>query len=215
MNRLFSLDNPFMQFLSKVCDLLILNVIFILSCIPFITIGASLAALNSISLKLVRREDPYIVKGFFKEFASNFKQGTVVWLISVALFFFFRYDYMIASSMKGDLFFVVRLLLLMIILVLAAAFLYVFPIIAHYVCTTRQAIRNAFLMCMGHLPYTLIMFVYFGIIGFLLFFSTKTFGFVIAISMICGFSITAYICNICFSRIFKKYDPEEESDPAE
>lgn len=64
MNRLFSLDNPFMQFLSKVCDLLILNVIFILSCIPFITIGASLAALNSISLKLVRREDPYIVKGF-------------------------------------------------------------------------------------------------------------------------------------------------------
>ena len=103
----------------------------------------------------------------------------------------------------------------MIILVLAAAFLYVFPIIAHYVCTTRQAIRNAFLMCMGHLPYTLIMFVYFGIIGFLLFFSTKTFGFVIAISMICGFSITAYICNICFSRIFKKYDPEEKPDPAE
>ena len=61
----------------------------------------------------------------------------------------------------------------------------------------------------------IISYIILGIIGFLLFFSTKTFGFVIAISMICGFSITAYICNICFSRIFKKYDPEEESDPAE
>ena len=55
MSRLFSLENPFMQFLSKVCDMLILNVVFIFSCVPLFTIGASLSALNTIALKLVRR----------------------------------------------------------------------------------------------------------------------------------------------------------------
>ena len=66
MSRLFSLENPFMQFLSKVCDMLILNVVFIFSCVPLFTIGASLSALNTIALKLVRREEPYIVKDFSK-----------------------------------------------------------------------------------------------------------------------------------------------------
>ncbi|GLG04679.1 hypothetical protein ACI3DN_04255 [Sellimonas catena] len=110
---------------------------------------------------------------------------------------------------------VIQLLLLMIILVFAAAFLYVFPIISHYICTTKQAVRNAFLMSIGHLPYTLIMFAYFALIGFLLTASTTTFGLVIAISMICGFSVTAYMCCILFNRIFKKYDPEEEKEAAE
>lgn len=215
MSRLFSLENPFMQFLSKVCDLLILNVIFIFSCVPLFTIGASLSALNTIALKLVRGQDPYIVKGFFKAFVANFKQSTIVWLISVVVFIFFRYDYMIASSLEGSMFRIIQLLLLMIILVFAAAFLYVFPIISHYICTTKQAIRNAFLMSLGHLPYTLIMFAYFALIGFLLSASTKTFGFVIGISMICGFSVTAYLCCILFSRVFKKYDPEEEKEAAE
>ena len=45
MNRLFNIDNPVMQFLSKMFDLIVLNLIFILSCIPIITIGASISAL--------------------------------------------------------------------------------------------------------------------------------------------------------------------------
>ena len=215
MSRLFSLENPFFQFLSKVFDMLILNVFFIFSCVPLFTIGASLSALNSIALKLGRRGEPYIVKGFFKAFAANFKQSTIVWLLSVAVFLFFRYDYIIAASVGGTMFRVIQLLLLMIILVFAAAFLYVFPIISHYICTTKQAVRNAFLMSIGHLPYTLIMFAYFALIGFLLTASTTTFGLVIAISMICGFSVTAYMCCILFNRIFKKYDPEEEKEAAE
>ena len=215
MSRLFSLENPFMQFLSKVCDMLILNVVFIFSCVPLFTIGASLSALNTLALKLVRREEPYSVKGLFKAFAANFKQSTIVWLLSVAVFLFFRYDYIIAASVGGTMFRVIQLLLLMIILVFAAAFLYVFPIISHYICTTKQAVRNAFLMSIGHLPYTLIMFAYFALIGFLLTASTTTFGLVIAISMICGFSVTAYMCCILFNRIFKKYDPEEEKEAAE
>lgn len=213
MSRLFNLDNPFMQFLSKICDLLILNVIFIFSCIPLFTIGAALSALNAVTLKMVRHEEPYIVKGFFKAFAANFKQSTIVWLLSIIVFLFLRYDYTIAVSLNNSLFQGIRILLFMIILIFAAAFLYVFPIISHYVCTTKQAVRNAFMMSLGHFPYTLIMFAYFALISFLLSASTTTLGFVIAYSMICGFSATAYFFCILLNRIFKKYDPETDQDP--
>lgn len=212
MNRLFSLDNPFMQFLSKICDLLILNVIFIFSCIPIFTIGASLSALYTITLKMVRHEEPYIVKGFFKAFVSNFKQGTIIWLLSLIAFIFFRYDYTLASSMNNS---VIQLLLLVVILLFISAFLYVFPIISHFICTTKQAIRNAFMMSLGHFPYTLIMLAYFALIAFLLTASTTTFGFVVGASMVCGFSVTAFLFCLLFHRIFKKYEPKEVEETSE
>lgn len=84
MNRLFNIDNPVMQFLSKMFDLIVLNLIFILSCIPIITIGASISALYYVCLKMLRGEDPYIWQNFWKSFRQNFKQSTVVWLLFLA-----------------------------------------------------------------------------------------------------------------------------------
>lgn len=213
MHGLFNLDNPFLQFLSRVCDLIILNLLFILTCIPIITIGASLSALYTIALKMVRNEESYIAKGYFKAFASNFKQSTVLWLISIVLFLFFRYDYIIASSQNTGMFRIMQVMLLMVILVFAAAFLYVFPVASHFVCTLKQVIKNSFLMSIGHLPYTLILFAIYGLIWFVMTYSVKTLGLVIGISMICGFSVTAYVTCIIFSKIFKKYEPEKEPEP--
>ena len=213
MRGLFNLDNPFLQFLSRVCDLIILNLLFILTCIPIITIGASLSALYTIALKMVRNEESYIAKGYFKAFASNFKQSTVLWLISIVLFLFFRYDYIIASSQNTGMFRIIQVMLLMVILVFAAAFLYVFPVASHFVCTLKQVIKNSFLMSIGHLPYTLILFAIYGLIWFVMTYSVKTLGLVIGISMIFGFSVTAYVTCIIFSKIFKKYEPEKEPEP--
>lgn len=214
MSRLFNLENPFMQFLSKVFDLIVLNIIFILTCIPVFTIGASLSALYDVSLKMVRKRDTYVIKGYFHAFVSNFKQSTIIWIFCVFLFFFFQYDYMIITSQNSIGFQVVRILFFMVLFILIAAFFYIFPIASHFVCTIRQLIRNAFLMSLGHLPYTLIFFVYYAAVYFIATRSVTLLGGAIAISMICGFSVTAYLFSIIFSRIFKKYEPEEsEEDP--
>ena len=64
MNNLFNLDNPVMQFLSRIFDLVVLNVIFLVFCIPVVTAGASLSGLYYVSLKIVRGEEPYIWRYF-------------------------------------------------------------------------------------------------------------------------------------------------------
>ena len=53
MGRLFNLDNPFMLALNKLADLIILNFLTMICCIPVITIGASMTALNYVALKIV------------------------------------------------------------------------------------------------------------------------------------------------------------------
>lgn len=93
MSRFFNPDNPVMEFIAKVFDLVILNLIFIFSCVPIITIGASTSALSYVTFKMVRGEDPYIWRNFWKSFRQNFKQGTLVWIFSILIFIFLGMDF--------------------------------------------------------------------------------------------------------------------------
>lgn len=208
MNRLFSPDNPVMQFISKIFDLVVLNLIFILGCVPVVTIGASISSLYYVSLKLVRGEDPYIWQNYWKAFRQNFKQSTIVWLLTLLIFAVLGMDFYIINSKDTVLFAAVRVCLWMVCIFLAGMFLYVFPIISHFVCTLAQAVKNAALMTVGHLPFTVLLLALHGIVLYLCTRSVKSFALVIVLSGICGFSTVAYTACIIFDRIFKRYEPE-------
>lgn len=208
MSRFFNPDNPVMEFIAKIFDLVILNLIFIFSCVPIITIGASTSALSYVTLKMVRSEDPYIWRNFWKSFRQNFKQGTLVWIFSILIFIFFGMDFYIINSQNTSLFAVVRILLWIVCAVALSVFLYVFPVISHFVCTTKQALKNALLMTFGHLPYTLMMLALAGLLLFLCSNSSKLFAMIVVLSGICGFSVVSFVYSIMFDRIFQKYESE-------
>ena len=208
MSRFFTPDNPVMEFIAKIFDLVILNLIFIFSCVPIITIGASTSALSYVTLKMVRGEDPYIWRNFWKSFRQNFKQGTLVWIFSILIFIFLGMDFYIINSQNTSLFAVVRILLWIVCAVALSVFLYVFPVISHFVCTTKQALKNALLMTFGHLPYTLMMLALAGLLLFLCSSSSKLVAMIVVISGICGFSVVSFVYSIMFDRIFQKYESE-------
>lgn len=213
MNNLFNLDNPVMQFLFKVSDLIILNLIFLLSCIPVITIGPALCALYYVNLKIARGEDPYIWTNYWKAFRQNFKQGTIVWLISIAIFIFLKLDFDIVLAQKSDAFNALGMFLFVISVFLISVFIYVFPIISHFVCTTKQAIKNAALMSIAHLPFTLLLLALHLGIYFFATMSVRTLAMTFTLSLICGFSCISLTACIFFSKIFRHYEPAPE--PAE
>lgn len=213
MNRLFNLDNPFMQFLFRVSDLIILNLIFMLSCIPIVTIGASISALHSVCLKIVRGQESYMWQGFWKAFRQNFKQGTVLWIISIVIFFVIHMDFTILNAGDHPLFGYVKVALGSVTAVLFSMFIYVFPIISHFRCTIRQAIKNSLFMTIGHLPFSILLVVMYGLIFFLATLNVKMLALVIAVATICGFSVVTLTACIIFDRIFKKYEPEQEPLP--
>lgn len=208
MSRFFNPDNPVMEFIAKIFDLVILNLIFIFSCVPIITIGASTSALSYVTLKMVRGEDPYIWRNFWKSFRQNFKQWTLVWIFSILIFIFLGMDFYIINSQNTSLFAVVRILLWIVCAVALSVFLYVFPVISHFVCTTKQALKNALLMTFGHLPYTLMMLALAGLLLFLCSSSSKLFAMIVVLSGICGFSVVSFVYSIMFDRIFQKYESE-------
>ena len=72
MRDFFSMDGTLFRFLSKVADIMILNLLFILCCLPVVTIGAAVTALSYVTLKMKDQEEGYIWKSFFQSFKQNF-----------------------------------------------------------------------------------------------------------------------------------------------
>ena len=79
-------DGRFSRILNRMTELVLLNFIFILTCLPVLTIGASVAALYSVTLKMARNEEGYVIRGYFKGFAENFGQATMFWIIELLLY---------------------------------------------------------------------------------------------------------------------------------
>jgi len=82
VKNLFSYDSKFMQMLMQVGDFIILNVLFLVCCIPVVTIGAARSALYR-SMFDMMEDRGNIYKKFFKSFAQNLKPATPLWLLQL------------------------------------------------------------------------------------------------------------------------------------
>ena len=80
MGGFFSLDSKFMQAMSRVADLIILNVIYLVTCLPVVTIGAAGTAMYTVCFRLGTDREGSLVKGYFRAFRDEFRQATLIWL---------------------------------------------------------------------------------------------------------------------------------------
>ena len=206
MSRLFNLDSPLMVFLSKMADLLILNLITFVCCIPVVTIGASLTAMSYVTLKMVRDEECYIVKDFFKSFKQNFKQATIIWLIILVVIAIIFGDYMIFFFSGAEFPNWLRIFLYIATFMIVLALMHVFPVLARFENTIRNTFKNSLLMGIMTLPKTILMVVCWIIPLALAVFVP----YILPIVFCFGLSGPSMMCAALYNKTFKRFEPEEE-----
>ena len=85
MGNFFDPDGSIMRALSRIADVAILNILWLICCLPVVTAGAATTALVSVTLKMTDDNEGYIFRSYIKAFKRNFKQSTLVWLILLQL----------------------------------------------------------------------------------------------------------------------------------
>ena len=210
MGSLFNLDSPVMRFLGRMADLLWLNVLTLLLCILVIPAGAALTALNYMCLKIVRGEDCYITKGFFKSFKENFKQATLIWLIVLVVIAVLYGDYRIITQSGIEFPMVLKILITAVTLVLALVYMYVFPVLSHYENTIRNTFKNAAIMALVSFPKTILMLVIWCLPLATVLISERLFPFVLFF----GISVPTLLCAYLYNGTFKKFEPNLEDEAA-
>ena len=213
MDRLFNMDNKFFTFMSRVADLIILNLLCILCCIPIVTIGPSIAAMFYVTLKMVRNEESYIVRSFFKSFKQNLKQGIIINLIMLVAGILLAVDMNICRNTNGSIGKALIVVFMMIFVIYAMIFMYIYPVLAKFYNTIRNIFINAFLMSIRHLPYTVLMILVTAAPALVFFIpSAQVQSTMILLLILIGFSGVAYINSYFFVKIFDKYIPEEGAE---
>ena len=199
-------DSKFSRTVNRLTELVLLNFVFILTCIPIFTIGAAVTALYSTTLKMARNQEGYIIRGYFKDFAGNFRQATIFWVIELLLYLQLRVLY-IAAVVNGDGMMKAYTIITWTLGILYSIyFLFVVPLIATFQNTFIRISRNAFVMIISHLPWVLASYLIvavplaasFGI-------HTKILQFTMLFWFLVGFSLVLYLSSFCLNRIFSRY----------
>ncbi len=212
MGRVFNFEGPVFTFLSRVADLFWLNLLYILCCIPVVTVGAATTALYYVTLKMAKDEEGYITRSYFKSFKENFIQATIIWVILLVVMVIMFIDLRIANGGNLTDFFdnpavsnVVIVAVGVMAIVILMTVTYVFALLAQFDNTVINTVKNAFLISVRHLPYTFLMIVVTAIPYVLIWFSPA-----MLILVLIMFSATAYINSKSFNKIFILYMPKEE-----
>ena len=173
--KFLSYDSPFSQLLLKLCYSCYLNLLWLICCIPIVTIGASTTALYYTSLKIVRGEDHALGHMFFRSFRENFRQSTVLWLILLATGLFLAGDgylaYRLRAASTGAPAVLWTLILALVIgaaVVYTIVLLFVFPLVASVSNTNWAMLKNSFLIGTHYLFCTILVFAVHAVMLFVI-----------------------------------------------
>lgn len=211
--KLFDWNGPLMIALGKLADIVICNLMFCLFSLPVVTIGASLAALFTCMQRLVsdeERDEGMIIRDFWRAFRQNFKQATLLWLVCLLAIAFLTAYYYVTAGMGGLAGRVYQVTFYLLLLLFLFGFLYIFPLQARYQNKPRHTLRNAWLLSVAALPWTLLSLAVIIAAVYLSFFlKPESFRMAIFFWVVGGFGVVAYLDSFFFRLAFRKISPEQ------
>lgn len=229
MSNWLNPDNKFFSFMGKAFDILVLNSIWLLLCVPlpiltitwiaktenmlfliltFLTILPIVPATTALYyavVKSVRKERSYAIKEFFRSFIRNLKQGVILSLIALVLIGVLYIDFqytlglMEAGKSSGSLYFGV---FIVITLLFAAMYVYVCPLLSRFDMKLSGILKTAFIMGARHLLTTILLIVL--LVGVVLG------SYILLPGMFFLPAVATLIASFLIEPVFKRYMPEKE-----
>lgn len=204
--NIFSVDSKIYGWMNRFCQLVLLNILWILCSLPIITIGASTTALYYTSFQMMQYEDTPVTKTFFYAFRKNFFCATIIFIICIAVSILIFSDFIICNrffshSSSG----------LLLLPLLAVAFLfcliacYLYPLTACFQDGLSKTFWHALCLAGSHLPSTFVLcFLSAGPVLLFRLFSAKP-VFASFLCLILGVSLFIWLKSMILFQIFKPY----------
>lgn len=202
--KLFNLDSPLMQALNKMADLMWLNILTMICCIPIITIGPAMTAMHYMALKMARDEECYITRDYFKSFKLNFRQGTLIWLLMLFILAVLAGDFYIMNYSGLEFGTPLRIILIVISFLVLFVMTFVFPVLAKFDNTVLRTIKNAFFIAVLQFPKTILMMIL-SVVPAVLFVLAPQ---IMPIVFLFGFSVPAWADAKLYNKFFQKLEDQ-------
>ncbi|MEH7414437.1 DUF624 domain-containing protein [Neobacillus drentensis] len=198
------LDTRFYAVVDRLSNLFILNIFWILSCLPIVTIVPATTAMFSVVRQWQLHQDTSVVRNYFRYFRENFKQSFLIGLIWTVISVILYLNYFYLNQDQTGARFIILIPLLLISLLFTGTSAYLFSVISHYEMTWKRAITSSFFMAIANFPITLIMMGVFILLVAVLMYQP--------VFTLILFSIGAYVNFFLCNRVFRKMELSGASD---
>ena len=212
MGKIFHWDSPLMRFMMLITNLICLNVLWLLCCLPVVTAGAATAAMYSVLFLYITKQDDGVLKPYFKAFKENFKSVTPAWILHLLIGIALGAEAFYLSQ-GSELWLKVIFGILLFLYMGVGAYLY--PILARYETTRKQALMNSILLSARHFFTTVCVVILQAVPLALILLRPDYFWKSILLWTVGGFSLIAYLCAMMILPVLKKYDPQPAEETEE
>jgi len=204
----FEADSPLQRFLTRVADLMILNLLFLATSLPIVTLGASITALSGTAMRIARGESESVPGDYLRALRRDFRQGTVLGLVFAGLGLVLAAWWVVIGGLNVPGLVTVLLYAVCVVLAfrLALVALYAFPYLATFDDGLRTVLRNARLMSIRHPFASLTLLAVTGLPAVVTVFYPKVTVYGL-LWFLFGFAGVALLVAIVLTGVFATYAP--------
>ena len=195
MNTLFQSDGPVMRVMTDIMNLLILNILTLICCIPVVTAGASFASLHYVLMQMVDQKEGRIAGTFFKQFKGNLKNATLPWLVLLAAGVLLAADYRIFGNEGSTRY--MRIPVFIGAAVIGMLFVWMFPLLARFENRFSATMKNTAILAAAYFPRTVLMAAITFAVVFVLTQVTR----LLPLALFFGISLPSYFCTLIYKSV--------------
>lgn len=205
VKSIFNTDNLFMRICEKILDLVTVNLLFLLSCLPLVTIGIAKISLYETLFEIKGARRVKVTAMYMQAFRKNWKVGLKLGLLELLLVGISLFDLVLFWKQETMLFQMLKATCIGVIIFTSLLFLCIYPLAAKFEMTVKDLLQTGLIMVSLHFPWFFLMIALLAVIVFFL----SSSGFVLLLGftlfVLIGFAALGFLQLPIMETIFNKY----------
>jgi uncharacterized membrane protein YesL len=192
------LDTRIYRWLEVATDFFLLNLMWLVACVPVVTIFPSTAAMFGVVRDWSREKEGGLVRAFASHFRENFAQSLLVGALWTLFGAALVLDFFVADRLPFGSEVVMKSLLVLATVLYASASVFLFPVMVHYKTGWKALVKNSLLLAIGRLPTTAACLLFVAVVSGL--------TAVLPVLILITGSVSAYVVYRLCGREFARLD---------
>ncbi len=198
--------NPVIDTVNTLFYFCMLNLVFLITCVPVFTTGTALASLYYVLFKEAKGESGYLVRVYLREFRRNLKNGTTAFVILFAAGAVLLFNLLYWPAQKTLFSSIITGVLVFLLIVWLVISHYTYPLIGRFINTPVHSIKNAWGLALRNLKQTfLLLLLDAGVVACYLFLPLKI---VLLAIPVCAAVLPAYGRAHILVQVFAPYEKQ-------
>lgn len=204
----FDTDNFLMRFCEKVLDIVTVNLLFVVSCLPIVTIGVAKISLYQTIFEVKSSRRVPVFKTYMRAFKQNLKLGLQLGLLELGIFLISVVDLSLFWGQTSLGFQLIKAICLGILIFLTLVMLASYPIAARYNLTWKEVLQKGLLLVSFNFVWFFLMLAIIFLIIMLLYLSGFTLVLGGSAFLLFGFGLLAFCQAGLMEKLFAKYQAD-------